>query len=223
MAISGVERVWKTLQNALANGSLSKSVLDSSTAEGMEYTTLALKTAGRAAELIALFKTISVNPNNDRTAEIELAEYLQEVSSLVHSRLIQQGCQLDLVAPVGARICVVPEALTETINLIMMNALDHGFANGRTGTLRLCAHLEPSPAGDDVIIRISDNGHGIAPEDQPKVFDPFFTTKSGIHGHVGLGLHVAYNHVTQRLKGSIHITSELGEGTTVSIRMKRMG
>ncbi len=223
VAISGAEGAWKTLQNAVANGSLSKSVLDSSTAEGMEYTALALKTAGRAAELIALFKTISVNPGSDQITEIELVEYLQEVSSLVHSRLVQQNIQLDLVAPSAARIYVVPEALTETLNRIMTNALDHGFDNGRTGTLRLCAQFEPTEAGAEVIISVSDDGHGIAAEDLPKVFDPFFTTKSGLHGHVGLGLHVAYNHVTQRLKGKIHITSELDKGTTVSIRLKRMG
>jgi signal transduction histidine kinase len=40
---------------------------------------------------------------------------------------------------------------------------------------------------------------------------------------VGLGLHVAYNHVTQRLKGQIQITSTLGEGTCVEIRLKKHG
>jgi signal transduction histidine kinase len=105
--------------------------------------------------------------------------------------------------------------------------LDHAFDQGRTGTVRLHAQIDAGEGenqeGNHVIISVSDNGHGIAPEDLPKVFDPFFTTKSGLQGHVGLGLHVAYNHVTQRLKGQIKITSTLGEGTCVEIRLKKHG
>jgi signal transduction histidine kinase len=118
-------------------------------------------------------------------------------------------------------IHAVHEALTETLSRILVNVLDHGFTDGRTGTLRLFAQVDETEGREEVIITISDNGHGIAPQDLPKVFDPFFTTKSGILGHVGLGLHVAYNHVTQRLKGQIQITSTLGEGTRVQIHLKK--
>ncbi len=223
MAISGVEGAWQTLQDAVASGRISKSVLDSSTAEGMEYTTLALKTATRAAELIALFKTISVNADSDRMAEIELADYLPEVATLVHAQLVQNGNKLEIAAPAGLRLQVVPDALTESLSRILVNVLHHAFTDGRSGTLRISAQADEGDGGDFVVITISDDGHGIAPEDLPKVFDPFFTTKSGMHGHVGLGLHVAYNHVTQRLKGQIHVTSTLGEGTCVEIRLKKHG
>jgi signal transduction histidine kinase len=39
---------------------------------------------------------------------------------------------------------------------------------------------------------------------------------------VGLGLHVAYNHVVQRLKGTIEVRSEEGAGTRVVIRLPRV-
>jgi ligand-binding sensor domain-containing protein/C4-dicarboxylate-specific signal transduction histidine kinase len=223
MAISGVEGAWKTLQDAVANDRLSKAVLDSSTSDGMEYTALALKTATRAAELIALFKTISVNADSDRVAEIELADYLPEVATLVYTQLVQNGNKLEIAAPASLRMQVVPDALTETLSRILVNVLNHAFTDGRTGTLRMSAQAGDTDGSEEVIITISDDGHGIAPEDLPKVFDPFFTTKSGMHGHVGLGLHVAYNHVTQRLKGQIKITSALGEGTCVEIRLKNHG
>jgi C4-dicarboxylate-specific signal transduction histidine kinase len=223
MAISGAESAWITLQDAVASGRISKAVLDSSTEEGMEYTTLALKTATRAAELIALFKTISVNADSDRVAEIELADYLPEVATLVHSQLVQNGNKLEIAAPAGLRMQVVPDALTETLSRILVNVLNHAFTDGRTGTLRISAQAGEGDDGDEVVITISDDGHGIAQEDLPKVFDPFFTTKSGMHGHVGLGLHVAYNHVTQRLKGQIQITSTQGAGTCVEIRLKDHG
>ncbi len=219
VAISGAEGAWQTLQNAVASGRISKSMLESSTSAGMEYTSLALKTATRAAELITLFKTISVNPESDRPTEIELTSYLQEVASLISSRIEQNGCKLEVSAPNGLCIHAVPEALTETLSRILVNVLDHGFDQGRTGTLRI--HAQLLDEAQYVTITINDDGHGIAPQDLPKVFDPFFTTKSGVHGHVGLGLHVAYNHVKHRLKGQIHITSTLGEGTSVEIRLKK--
>ena len=221
VAISGVENVLQTLQSAIASGRLSKLILESSTSEGIEYAALALKTATRAAELIALFKTISVNTDNDRVVEVELADYLLEVSSLVRTQLLQNGCQLEVAAPAGVSIQIVPEALTEALSRVLVNVLNHGFTDGRTGTLRLGAQVDETEGGDEVVITVSDDGNGIAPEALPKVFDPFFTTKSGIHGHVGLGLHVAYNHVTERLKGGINITSTVGEGTTVTIRLKK--
>jgi C4-dicarboxylate-specific signal transduction histidine kinase len=221
VAISGVEGTLQTLQNAIDSGCLSKAVLESSTSEGMEYTALALKTASRAAELVALFKTISVNTDSDRSVEIKLVDYLEEVATLVRTKLMQNDCKLEVTAPTGLSMKVVADALTETLSRILVNTLNHGFDQGRTGTLRLCAQIDEVDGGDDVVISVSDDGHGIAPEDLSKVFDPFFTTKSGIQGHVGLGLHVAYNHVTERLKGKIQITSTLGEGTCVTIRLKR--
>ncbi|MEN9865070.1 MAG: Histidine kinase, gyrase and HSP90-like ATPase, partial [Pseudomonadota bacterium] len=47
----------------------------------------------------------------------------------------------------------------------------------------------------------------------------FFTTCGGNQGHLGLGLHIAYTQITQRLKGEIAIVSEVGVGTVVKIRL----
>jgi signal transduction histidine kinase len=116
---------------------------------------------------------------------------------------------------------VVADALTEALSRILVNTLDHAFDDGRTGTVRLTAQIDEADGGEEVVITVSDDGHGIAAQDLPKVFDPFFTTKSGVRGHVGLGLHVAWNHVTERLKGKIGVASTLGVGTCVTIRIKR--
>lgn len=68
-----------------------------------------------------------------------------------------------------------------------------------------------------VIIRVKDNGPGIAQEIIAKVFDPFFTTKPVGKG-IGLGLSVCYQ-ILQHHQGRIDIISELGQGTEVVIEL----
>jgi signal transduction histidine kinase len=68
-----------------------------------------------------------------------------------------------------------------------------------------------------VEIQISDTGEGILPENLPKIFDPFFTTKEVGKG-TGLGLHVAYS-IVKRHNGTIDVKSEVGKGTTFTVRI----
>ena len=67
------------------------------------------------------------------------------------------------------------------------------------------------------IITVEDEGSGIAAEHLTKVFDPFFTTKP-VGAGTGLGLSIAHQ-VIQTQKGDIQISSEVGKGTTVRIRL----
>ena len=68
-----------------------------------------------------------------------------------------------------------------------------------------------------VEIQICDTGEGIPPENLPKIFDPFFTTKDVGKG-TGLGLHVAYS-IVKRHNGTIDVQSEVGKGTTFTVRI----
>jgi ligand-binding sensor domain-containing protein/signal transduction histidine kinase len=216
LALSGVEQLLKQQREALAAGSLSKSALELSTAESIEYTQLALNTATRAAELVTVFKAIAVRVDDNHCMDVDLSTYLSEISFPLRSRLLQLGCQFELDVAADWHLSTVPDALTEALNRVFANVLDHAFDAERCGTVRLRASAQPDGA---VLIEVSDDGYGIEPAHLSKVFDPFFTTKSGMHGHVGLGLHVAYNHVVQRLKGEINIRSEWRQGTTVTIRI----
>jgi CheY-like chemotaxis protein len=61
------------------------------------------------------------------------------------------------------------------------------------------------------------NGHGISAEHLDHVFEPFFTTRPEGVG-TGLGLSIAYG-IVRRHQGSISISSQVGSGTKVSIRL----
>jgi len=95
---------------------------------------------------------------------------------------------------------------------ILMNAAQ---AMEENGTIRIVTR--PAAAEDTVEVLISDTGHGIPPEDVGRIFDPFFSTKPSGQG-TGLGLSITYGIITSH-KGTIQVDSELGKGTTFTIRM----
>jgi two-component system NtrC family sensor kinase len=64
---------------------------------------------------------------------------------------------------------------------------------------------------------VSDTGRGISQESLSKIFEPFFTTKD-IGKGTGLGLSITYE-IIQRHKGDITVKSEVGKGTTFTIRI----
>ncbi len=81
-------------------------------------------------------------------------------------------------------------------------------------TVELARSETPVPSA---VIKVSDSGCGI-PEDQlEQIFDPFFTTKRDWHG-TGLGLAVSHR-IVQLFKGTIMVTSNVGEGTTFTITL----
>ncbi len=65
-----------------------------------------------------------------------------------------------------------------------------------------------------LVVQVKDAGVGIAPEALSRVFEPFFTTGK-VHG-TGLGLAICRN-IIEGHGGDIHMTSEVGKGTTVRI------
>jgi len=58
---------------------------------------------------------------------------------------------------------------------------------------------------------------GIQEDNIEHIFDPFFTTKRG-KGYVGLGLHILYNIVSQRLKGKVQCENKKGKGARFTIQ-----
>src|SRR5271170_250096 len=74
--------------------------------------------------------------------------------------------------------------------------------------------------GDEIEVRVRDNGIGIPPEIRDKLFQPFFTTKPTGEG-TGLGLSISYDIVVQEHGGSITVDSQPGEFTEFTVRLPR--
>jgi two-component system NtrC family sensor kinase len=70
---------------------------------------------------------------------------------------------------------------------------------------------------NSVVVAISDTGPGIPEGQLSRIFDPFFTTKSVGEG-TGLGLSISYG-IVERHGGTIDVESEVGTGTTFTVRI----
>jgi len=69
---------------------------------------------------------------------------------------------------------------------------------------------------DHVCVKVTDTGGGMTEEVKNKIFEPFYTTKKVGKG-TGLGVSISYG-IVQDYKGSIEIESEVGKGTTFTIK-----
>jgi Signal transduction histidine kinase regulating C4-dicarboxylate transport system len=79
------------------------------------------------------------------------------------------------------------------------------------GALRLGAHARP----DQVEITVQDTGVGIPPESLSRILEPLYSTKAK---GMGLGLSIAHE-ILGRHSGTLHVTSELGVGSTFTVRL----
>jgi two-component system, cell cycle sensor histidine kinase and response regulator CckA len=100
--------------------------------------------------------------------------------------------------------------IQQVIINLCSNALD-AMAKGGVLTVGLFSE------GDELKIRVSDTGQGIPPDIRDKIFDPFFTTKEAGKG-TGIGLSLVFD-IVQKHHGTIELQSELGQGTTFTVRL----
>jgi len=108
--------------------------------------------------------------------------------------------------------------LDQVIGSIVSNAIDYT----EKGDIKILVATEP--LGDDTVllkIAIVDTGIGIPERKQKVIFEPFVQVDMSPrrkHGGVGLGLSVA-KEIVEVMDGTISLSSELGQGTEVQIKI----
>ncbi|MBY2476969.1 sensor histidine kinase [Clostridioides difficile] len=104
------------------------------------------------------------------------------------------------------------ERLARAFENLIYNALSFTSFDGRI-------NLSMNKEDEFAVIKISDNGQGIPPENIPKIFERFFTARDNdISTGQGLGLYIVKSIVKEH-GGEIFVDSELGKGTVFTIKL----
>jgi two-component system sensor histidine kinase HydH len=135
---------------------------------------------------------------------VDLAELLDQVFAAVQARhrdavAVRTDVGID---PGAAMVHADREQLATALTHLVMNAYE---AVGARGVVRVDAR----PDGDGIIIRVADDGSGVAERDAERIFDPFFSTKRGAPG---LGLPVVQT-IAESHHGTLRLTAASQPGT----------
>jgi nitrogen fixation/metabolism regulation signal transduction histidine kinase len=136
----------------------------------------------------------------------EIAGMLRDISELMRSQDL--GFEWEVV-PVSLRLFADRTLLEQAI----LNFVKNGFEaceDIENPQVKVSARHDNSGR---TVIAISDNGSGILPEVMDKMFTPFYTTRPN---GSGIGLPLSRQIVTAH-GGSLHVTSEVGHGSTFTI------
>jgi two-component system cell cycle sensor histidine kinase/response regulator CckA len=143
-----------------------------------------------------------------RPQVLDLNAVIGEVEEMLRSSI---GEHITLIVRPGATLPPVtcdPGQIEQLLVNLALNARD-AMPSGGNLVIDTEAH------DDQVRMRVSDSGRGMAPDVVEHAFEPFFTTKANGEG-TGLGLATVYGIVTQA-GGEVSIASSPGLGTTVTV------
>ncbi len=201
-------------RQVLQNGKLKRSVLQNYLDTVEESSELILSNLQRAGELVQSFKQVAVDQAHLEKRTLNVKEYLEEVLISLEPQLKQTSHRLTIDGDETVTIETYPGAISQVITNLVMNSISHGYQPKQNGQL----HLHIDRVDEQLMITYHDDGCGIAQEHLGQIFEPFFTTARA-RGGSGLGLHIVYNLVTQKLLGQIEVKSQIGKGTEFMITL----
>jgi signal transduction histidine kinase len=142
-------------------------------------------------------------------APMDINDYIDEVV---------ESTQAETVALVVKELNPIPEVFASEaeISLILTNVIENCVqAVQEGGQKKGVIRIETRQEDEEVLVTITDNGVGIAPEKHKKVFNPFYTSRDNA---MGMGL-TATQYLVQKYRGSIVLNSLPGRGTLVGITL----
>lgn len=143
----------------------------------------------------------------------DLEQVVQGEIERMRPAALQQGVVLDSeLAPIRLT------GAASDLGLAVRNLVDNGIRfTGEGGSVMTRLHRD----GDEAVITVTDTGVGIPQRDLDRIFERFYRVdeaRSRATGGTGLGLSIV-RHVVGNHGGEVKVTSELGSGSTFTIRL----
>ena len=174
----------------------------------------------RAADLVHRLYLSSRGVHEDELTGADLNGSVEQAVRMARPRWKDEpearGATVEVVLRLAPGIPPVRgtrSGLYDMVLNLLLNAVE-AMPDGGTITITTAAAPEGS-----ALLTVSDTGVGMDEETRRRVFQPFFTTRKDVGS--GLGLATCYSTVT-RWGGSIEVTSEVGAGTTFTVRLAPM-
>ena len=161
---------------------------------------------------LSMFENKEVALNKEQFDLVELADAV-----MLSMRLqFEKQHAVATLETTGKNFIITADKLHMTS--VLYNLLDNALKYS-TGEPKILVHIIDHI--QYLEIRVADNGIGIAKEYKGKIFEKFFRVPSGNkHNIKGYGLGLSYvSHIVQRHMGFIEVESELGKGSTFSVKM----
>jgi len=177
---------------------MSQDDFESYLAESLEIGNLIYSNLQRTADLVKSFKQVSVDQVSEEKREFDLKRYINGL--LLSLSSITKKTNLKIQVDIDDKIILdsYPGVLSQIITNLVINSKMHAFEEEDEGLI----NIKSEDLDKKIRIIYTDNGKGISEENLKRIFDPFFTTNR-VKGGTGLGLHVLYNLVSSKLKGTI--------------------
>lgn len=163
----------------------------------------------RASELVKSFKQVSVDQSNEEKRTFRLLDYIEDTLRSLQPTIKKTKQRTVVIGDHDLEVTTYPGAVSQIVTNLVMNSLIHAYDPDNEGYM--IVNIQRND--DRLIIQYADDGNGMPEEVAEKIFEPFFTTNRS-RGGTGLGMHIVYNLVTQKLGGTIQCSSVPGRGTT---------
>ncbi|WP_418666489.1 sensor histidine kinase [Allofournierella sp.] len=142
---------------------------------------------------------------------LDLVAELTDAALFVQARMQQEGLTLEYEEPeLPLPIWADPGRLRQVFVNVLDNAIKYSLPGGAIA-------IDLLQDGENAYVLVRDQGRGISPEDLENVKLKFFKGKGAVRGS-GIGLAVV-DEIMTALDGSVDLASELGKGTTVTLRL----
>jgi signal transduction histidine kinase len=189
-------------------------------AKGKDYVAAILESVERLSKLINDVLDLTTGDTRGVALErerVDVAGLCRAALETAKPRAAEKSQKVDAeILPAAGYVFGDARRLRESVEHLLNNAVAY---TDRRGRIALTAE------GDDetAVIRIADNGAGIAPEDLPRVFDRFDRiNEAGVRGEAALGLGLPLTRqFIEAHGGTVELQSRQGKGTTVTITIPR--
>jgi two-component system NtrC family sensor kinase len=206
--LAGILNYLRLMLKILSRGAVNEEQLE----KFRNYLTVVERETDRCSRIVSSLLAFSRRAKMEY-AEMSVNELLERSLMLSQHKMALQNIQVKTdLDPKLPLILGDFNQLQQCIINLIFNAID---AMPQGGTLTVSSAVRP----DERVVQIgvADTGCGIPEEDLPNIFEPFFTTKTEGKG-LGLGLSTVYG-IVEGHKGTIHVESEVGKGTTFTIEL----